>query len=295
MENAFVNKKVVKRAFNGKRLTKKILLNVALIGLAIFTVFPLFTVIVTAFKTNDQIVNNPYGFIPSPFSGQAYREVFQRFPFFKYLGNSLIICIANVIGVPLTSTMAGYAFSKFNVRHKKYIFLAMMAMIMVPGTVLQIPTFEMYVGFGWINKYYPFIIPAFLGGGISNVFLVRQFVSTIPRSLFESAEIDGASEPVQFIKIALPLSMPIIMTIAVFTFTGCWNDFFSPLLYLTDENLYTLGYGLFIFFSQCKIGTQRAWNIICAASMLVMIPSFLIFAFAQKYFVEGITITGIKG
>lgn len=287
-------KKTVKQ-FSGKRLTKKILLNVILIALAIFTVFPLCTVIVTAFKTNEQIVNNPYGLIPAPFSGQAFAEVFERFPFFKYLGNSLIICVANTVGVPLTSTMAGYAFSKFRVTHKKYIFLAMMAMIMVPGTVLQIPIFELYVGFKWINTYYPFIVPAFLGGGISNVFLVRQFVSTIPPSLFESAEIDGASEPIQFFKIALPLSMPIIMTIAVFTFTGCWNDFFSPLLYLTDENLYTLGYGLFIFFSQCKIGTQRAWNIICAASILVMIPSFLIFAFAQKYFVEGITITGIKG
>ncbi|MGN1100216.1 MAG: carbohydrate ABC transporter permease, partial [Christensenellales bacterium] len=230
-----------------------------------------------------------------PFSFDAYAKVFSDFPFFRYLGNSMFICVMCIIGVPITSSMAAYAFSHFKVKHKKYIFGVMFAMIMVPGTVLQIPVFELFRALGWINTYYPFIIPAFLGGGITNVFLVRQFMNSLPPSLFEAAEIDGANELVIFGKIAVPLSAPIIITVMVFTFCGCWNDFFSPLLYLTDEKLYTLGYGLYIFISQCKIGTLTAWNVICAASVLVMIPMFLVYAFAQKYFTEGITVSGVKG
>lgn len=278
-----------------KKVIKRIGFNILLLAVAVFCVFPVFTLIITSFKADAQIVNDPYGLWPVPFSLEAYQKVFAEFPFFKYLGNTLLICITNVIGVPLTSSMAAYAFSRFNVHHKKYIFGAMFAMIMVPGTVLQIPTFELFRTIGWIDTFYPFIIPAFLGGGITNVFLIRQFMNTLPSSLFEAGELDGANEIVMYAKIAIPLSMPIIITVMVFTFCGCWNDFFSPLLYLTDENMYTLGYGLYIFISQCKIGTLTAWNMICAVSVLVMIPMFIVYAFAQKYFTEGITISGIKG
>ena len=278
-----------------RKIIYRIILNVVLCLVAVFSLFPLFTLIVTSFKGNDQIINNPYGLIPSPFVFEAYSHVFEMFPFFRYMGNTMLIVVTNVIGVPLTSAMAAYAFARFKVEHKKYIFGIMFAMIMVPGTVLQIPTFELFRELDWINTFYPFIIPAFLGGGISNVFLIRQFLNTLPNSLYEAAEIDGASEPVLFAKIAFPLAIPIITTVAVFTFSACWNDFFSPLLYLNDETKYTLGYGLYIFFSQCKIGTMRAWNIVCASCVLVMIPMFIVFAFAQRYFVEGITVTGIKG
>ena len=278
-----------------RKIVLRIILNIVLFLVAVFSLFPLLTLIITSFKGNDQIINDPYGLIPKPFVLEAYSHVFEMFPFFRYMGNTLLIVVTNIIGVPLTSAMAAYAFSRFKVEHKKYIFGVMFAMIMVPGTVLQIPTFELFRELDWINTFYPFIIPAFLGGGISNVFLIRQFLNTLPNSLFEAAEIDGASEPVLFLKIAFPLALPIITTVAVFTFSGCWNDFFSPLLYLNDETKYTLGYGLYIFFSQCKIGTMRAWNIVCASCVLVMIPMFIVFAFSQRYFVEGITVTGIKG
>lgn len=278
-----------------KKVIDKIILNIILFAVAVFSVFPLMTLIITSFKSDNQIISDPYGLIPNPFSFDAYKFVFENFRFAKYMGNTFIIVVTNIIGVPLTSAMAGYAFSRFNVAHKKYIFGTMFAMIMVPGTVLQIPTFELFRTLGWINTFYPFIVPAFLGGGISNVFLIRQFLNSLPLSLFEAAEIDGASEPTMFVKLAVPLALPIITTVAIFTFSGVWNDFFSPLLYLNDENKYTLAYGLYIFISQCKIGTMRAWNAVCASCMFVMIPMFIVFAFAQKYFVEGITITGIKG
>ena len=274
---------------------KRILLNIVLWSVALFCVFPLLTIIITAFKGDSQVVNDPYGLVPRPFTLQAFQKVFTEFPFLKYLGNTMIICITTVIATPLTSSMAGYAFSKFEVNHKKYLFGVMFAMIMVPGTILQLPTFELYRKLNWINTFYPFIVPAFLGGGITNVFLVRQFMNSLSPALFEAAEIDGANELTIFFKIAIPLSAPIIITIGVFTFCACWNDFFSAYLYLNDENMYTLGYGLYIFISQCKIGTLTAWNVISAASVLVMIPMFLVYAFAQKYFTEGIQVGGVKG
>lgn len=278
-----------------RTIIKKIILNIVLIFVAVFSVFPLFTLVVTSFKGNYQVVNDMYGLWPKPPSFEAYIQVFSQFPFLKYLGNTLLICAANIIGVPLTSSMAAYAFSRFNVKHKNFLFGIMYSMILVPGTVLQIPIFELYRTFNWINTFWPFILPAFLGGGMTNVFLIRQFMNSLPSSLFEASEIDGANEIVKYIRLALPLSMPIIITVAVFTFCACWNDFFSPLLYLSDENKYTLGYGLYIFISQCKIGTLKAWNMICAVSVLVMIPMFLVYAFAQKYFVEGITVGAEKG
>ena len=265
-----------------------------LVAVSVFTIFPLFTVLITSFKGNEQVVLDPVSFVPKPFSTEGWGKVFSDFPIWIYLRNTLILTISNVIGVTFTSAMVAYAFARFNVVHKKYIFAAMLAMMMVPGTVLQIPIYELYVGFGWINRYWPFILPAFLGGGITNVFLIRQFFLSLPKALFEAAEIDGANEFRIFLTVALPLSRAVLVTVAIFTFTGVWNDFFSPLLYLTDPNRYTLGYGLYIFYSQCKIGTNRAWNVIAASSLLVALPVIVIFFCAQKYFVEGIALTGVK-
>jgi len=278
--------KTYKIKMPARLIVYQIVINVLLVLVAIFSLFPLASLLITSFKSNTQIVNDPFGFIPNPISFESYKFVFENFNWLKYLGNTMLIVAANVIGVPLTAAMAAYAFARFDVKHKKYIFMAMLAMIMVPGTVLQIPTFELFIELGWINTFYPFIIPCFLGGGISNVFLIRQFITTIPDSYFEAAKLDGANELIIFIKVVFPLSLSIIITVAVFSFCGAWNDFFSPLLYLNDESKYTLGYGLYIFFSQCKIGTMRAWNIICAACVFVMIPMFIIFVLAQKYLIS---------
>mgnify|MGYP000942363567 FL=1 len=162
----------------------------------------------------------------------------------------------------------------------------MLSTIMIPGQILQIPLYEMYRGMGWINTYKPMIIPAFLGGGITNVFLIRQFFNSLPKSIFESAQIDGAGEFRIFATIAVPLSKAIIFTVAIFSFTASWNDFYSPLLYINDDKKYTLAYGLYIFFDKFKVGSYKAWNIICAANLVVIVPIIVLYFFAQRYFVH---------
>ena len=195
----------------------------------------------------------------------------------------------------MTSALVAYAFSRFDFKYKGIIFAVMLSTIMIPGQILQIPLYEMYRGMGWINTYKPMIIPAFLGGGITNVFLIRQFFNSLPKSIFESAQIDGAGEFRIFATIAVPLSKAIIFTVAIFSFTASWNDFYSPLLYINDDKKYTLAYGLYIFFDKFKVGSYKAWNIICAANLVVIVPIIVLYFFAQRYFMEGITLGGVKG
>ena len=238
---------------------------------------------------------NPASLIPKEFTLKNYVTVFTEFPFTQYLINTLFITITSTIGITLTSALVAYAFARFDFKYKGIIFAVMLSTIMIPGQILQIPLYEMYRGMGWINTYKPMIIPAFLGGGITNVFLIRQFFNSLPKSIFESAQIDGAGEFRIFATIAVPLSKAIIFTVAIFSFTASWNDFYSPLLYINDDKKYTLAYGLYIFFDKFKVGSYKAWNIICAANLVVIVPIIVLYFFAQRYFVEGITLGGVKG
>ena len=238
---------------------------------------------------------NPASLIPKEFTLKNYVTVFTEFPFTQYLINTLFITITSTVGITLTSALVAYAFSRFDFKYKGIIFAVMLSTIMIPGQILQIPLYEMYRGMGWINTYKPMIIPAFLGGGITNVFLIRQFFNSLPKSIFESAQIDGAGEFRIFATIAVPLSKAIIFTVAIFSFTASWNDFYSPLLYINDDKKYTLAYGLYIFFDKFKVGSYKAWNIICAANLVVIVPIIVLYFFAQRYFVEGITLGGVKG
>ena len=249
----------------------------------------------TSLKTFEDVQMNPARLIPKEFTLKNYVTVFTEFPFTQYLINTLFITITSTIGITLTSALVAYAFSRFDFKYKGIIFAVMLSTIMIPGQILQIPLYEMYRGMGWINTYKPMIIPAFLGGGITNVFLIRQFFNSLPNSIFESAQIDGAGEFRIFATIAVPLSKAIIFTVAIFSFTASWNDFYSPLLYINDDKKYTLAYGLYIFFDKFKVGSYKAWNIICAANLVVIVPIIVLYFFAQRYFVEGITLGGVKG
>lgn len=253
------------------------------------------TLLLTSFKTFEQIMVDPINPIPKPWSAEGYSTFFTEFPFLNYLKNTVFLVVIGVLGTVFSSSLAAYGFMRFDVKHKKYIFSLMLAMIMVPGTVLQIPIYELYINLGWIDTYYPFTIPAFLGGGFINIFLLRQFMLSIPKEYFEAQEIDGANEIRMYATLAIPLSAPVLISICIFTLTGIWNDFFQPLMYLTDEKLYTLGYGLYIFFDRFKIENNRAWNIISAANLCISLPIILLYFFAQKYFIQGINVGGLKG
>lgn len=278
-----------------KMRRSEVIIDIILVISTCLILLPIVTMIMTSLKSFEDVQMHPASLIPEKITLKNYIVVFTEFPFARYLMNTLFITVTSTIGITVTSALVAYAFARFDFKYKGAIFAVMLATIMIPGQILQIPLYEMYRGMGWINTYNPMIIPAFLGGGITNVFLIRQFFNSLPKSIFESAQIDGASEFRIFATIAVPLSKAIIFTVAIFAFTAAWNDFYSPLLYLNDDTKYNLAYGLYIFFDKFKVGAYKAWNIICAANLVVVIPIIILYFFAQKYFVEGITLGGVKG
>ena len=281
---------------NRRKIKKStIVIDIILVISTCLVLLPIVTMVMTSLKTFEDVQMNPASLIPKEFTLKNYVTVFTEFPFTQYLINTLFITITSTVGITLTSALVAYAFARFDFKYKGLIFAVMLSTIMIPGQILQIPLYEMYRGMGWINTYKPMIIPAFLGGGITNVFLIRQFFNSLPKSIFESAQIDGAGEFRIFATIAVPLSKAIIFTVAIFSFTASWNDFYSPLLYINDDKKYTLAYGLYIFFDKFKVGSYKAWNIICAANLVVIVPIIVLYFFAQRYFVEGITLGGVKG
>ncbi len=281
---------------NRRKIKKStIVIDIILVISTCLVLLPIVTMVMTSLKTFEDVQMNPASLIPKEFTLKNYVTVFTEFPFTQYLINTSFITITSTIGITLTSALVAYAFARFDFKYKGIIFAVMLSTIMIPGQILQIPLYEMYRGMGWINTYKPMIIPAFLGGGITNVFLIRQFFNSLPKSIFESAQIDGAGEFRIFATIAVPLSKAIIFTVAIFSFTASWNDFYSPLLYINDDKKYTLAYGLYIFFDKFKVGSYKAWNIICAANLVVIVPIIVLYFFAQRYFVEGITLGGVKG
>lgn len=284
-----------KKVTKGSRKTRKIVANTILVLWTVLILLPIVTMLMTSFKTFEDVQMNPASLLPERFIFNNYINVFGEFPFARFLLNSVIITFSATIGTTLSAALVAYAFARFDFKGKNIIFTIMLATIFIPGQILQIPLFELYRTIGWVNSFKPLIIPAFLGGGITNVFLIRQFFLSLNRSLFESAEIDGANELRIFAQLAAPLSEAIILTVAIFSFTGNWNDFYSPLLYLSDEKKYTLAYALVMYFDKFKIGSYKAWNIISAANLVVIMPIIVLYFFAQKYFVEGITLGGVKG
>ncbi len=213
----------------------------------------------------------------------------KHFP--TYLKNTLILCVLTVVGTVLSSALAAYGFSRIDWPGRNKLFVLALATMMVPFPVTMVPVYCLYRWLGWIGTLKPLWVGSFFAGAF-NVFLLRQFFMTIPKDLSEAARIDGCGEFRIFWQIILPLCKPALMVVALFQFMSTWNDFMGPLIYLTDEKDYTLALGLQAFQSQHG-GTE--WHYLMAASTLVALPIIVLFFFTQKSFIEGISMTGIKG
>jgi multiple sugar transport system permease protein len=211
--------------------------------------------------------------------------------FWVYLKNTLILCILTVVGTVASSALAAYGFRASNWRGRDKVFVVCLATMMVPFPVVMVPIYCMFRWLGWIGTLKPLWVGSFFAGAF-NVFLLRQFFMTIPKDLSEAARIDGCSEFRIFWQIILPLCRPALMVVALFQFMYTWNDFLGPLIYLTKQDDYTLALGLQLFQSQHG-GTE--WHYLMAASTLVALPIIVLFFFTQKTFIEGISMTGIKG
>lgn len=252
--------------------------------------FPLFWMLSTSLKTNEQVYATPTIWIPNPVAWGNYPSALQRMPFWIFLRNSCITSFIPVIGAVLSASMVAYSFARIQWPGRNFWFLVLIGTMMLPGQVTMIPIYVLYSRLGWINTFLPMTVPWFFGGAFY-VFLLRQFFTSIPFELSDAAFIDGCSHLEIWWRIMVPLSKPALATVAVFTFLFTWNDFIGPLLYLTKEHLFTLQVGLQYFRLQHSVD----WQELMAASVVVLLPTLVIFFIGQRFFVQGITLTGLKG
>ena len=278
-----------------RRIISGILLYVVLILASVILIIPFLSLLSTSFKTFEDAVTNMGSLWPEQFTFDNYIRVVDEQGYLRGLWNSIHISVIATVGTVLSSSCVAYAFARFDVREKEAIFSFLLMSVMIPGQVLQSSMYALYVPIGWIDTFLPFWIPPFLGGGIMNVFLIRQFFRGIPKTLFEAAELDGANEFRMYFTLAMRMSVPILLAVAIFTFTGSWNDFMGPLLYLrgSDEKK-PLALVMYQMYDLLKIGDTKQWNIISAGNVLTMLPIIILFFCCQKYFIEGISVSGIK-
>ncbi len=281
----------VRPAGRGRRIAGRVLVYVALLIGSAITLFPFVWLIRSSLMGPAQIFSYPIEWIPAPFRWSNYQEALESVPFRRYLFNTMRIEFLVVTGTLITSTIAAFAFARLRWRGRNLIFGILLSGLMLPYAATLIPTFIFWQEVGAVGTIVPLVVPAWFGGGVFNIFLLRQFFMSIPRELDEAAYLDGATPLEVLRRIILPLSKPALIVVAVFTFISVWNDFLGPLIYLSDSDQYTLALGLRSFSS---LYTAQ-WDLLMAASTAMILPIVVLFFLAQRYFVEGITLTGIKG
>ncbi|MBK4750471.1 sugar ABC transporter permease [Enterococcus faecium] len=269
------------------RQTKKILSYVLMTVIGIILIIPLLWMVFTSLKPMEEIVRYPPTFFPEKIVWENYLDTIAAFPFWRYARNTLFITVLVVIGNVLSNSFIAYGFAKLDFPGKKLMFALVLSTMMIPGFVTMIPQYVLFSKIGWVGTYLPLIVPSFFGNAF-NIFLMRQFYLSINNELIEAAEIDGANHLYIWSHLMLPLTKPALITIAINSFNAAWNDFLGPLLYIQDQEKYTLQIGLQVFQNQAT--TQ--WNYLMAGATLVLIPTILLFFFAQRYFIEGMDLTG---
>ena len=274
------------------------LLHLALILLSVAFLFPLLWMISTSLKPITETMQVPPRWIPSKIQWFNYRDAAMNgadqlgyIPFLYYARNTLLICLLCVAGAVTSNALVAYAFARLKWKGQNLLFNLTLATMMIPFPVTMVPTFGLFRNLGWIGTFRPLWVPAWFGSAFF-IYLLRTFFRTIPFELSEAAKIDGCSEWQIFRLVILPLAKPALSVVALFTFMGTWNDFLGPLLYLQDQQFFTLSLGLQFYQSQHG-GTQ--WHLLMAASTIVVTPVIVLFFFAQKQFIQGIAVTGLKG
>lgn len=265
----------------------KIVTYVLLVLISIILIMPLVWMVSTSLKPMEEVVQFPPSLFPENVQWQNYVETIQSFPFFRYARNTLIITFFVVIGNVVSNSFIAYGFAKIDFPGKNILFSVVLATMMVPGFVTMIPQYILFTQLGWVGTYLPLIVPSFFGSAF-NIFLMRQFYLSINNELIEAAQIDGANHLYIWSRLMIPLTKPALITIGIQSFNGTWNDFLGPLLYIHDEEMYTLQIGLQVFQNQ----STTQWNYLMAGSTLVLLPTVVLFFFAQKYFIEGMDLSG---
>lgn len=279
------------RAAGIRRHVGKAALYLALVAGSVAMMLPLAWLVRSSFMTLGQIFIFPPQWIPKPWAWSNYPDALTTIPFLRYFLNTLVILVPSVAGTVVTATLAAYAFARLSWPGRDTIFAILMTTLMLPYAVTLIPTFLVWARLGLVDTYWPLIAPKWFGGGIFFIFLLRQFFLTLPVELDEAAILDGAN-PLQILwRVIVPLSRPAIITVALFSGLDAWNDFLGPLIYLNSSDKATLALGLNQF---TGLYTSQ-WHLLMAAATVIIAPVILVFFFAQRYFIEGIALTGSKG
>ncbi len=278
-----------------KTAVRHTLTHLFIISLGILMVYPVLWMVASSFKPNNMIFSDP-GLIPKAVTLENYVTGWQGYAgtsFGRFFINSLLMCATAVIGNLIACTMAAYAFARLKFAGRKFWFAVMIVTLMLPGHVTIVPRYILFNTFGWVGSYLPIIVPKFLATDAFFVFLLVQFMRSLPKEIEEAAIIDGCGKWGVLLRIIVPLALPALVTTALFTFLWTWDDFFNHLLYLTSPEIFSVSRALRTFVGDS--GAVSNWGGALAMSTLSLLPPFILFFALQKYFVEGITTTGLKG
>jgi multiple sugar transport system permease protein len=275
-------------------VSKGIIYTLLVVGMLIF-VLPLILMVSTSLKSYTEINKYPPTFLPQQLVPTNYPEAwgYKNTDFPRWTFNTVFIIVATLPGVVLTSSLCAYGFARLKFPGRSVWFLLVLASIMLPPQVTLIPLYILFHKLGWLNTFAPLIIPAWFGGGALNIFLLRQFFMQIPRDLDEAAIIDGAGHLRIWWSIYVPLSRPAMISVALLTVLGIWNDFLGPFIYLTTPDNYTLALGLNVFRNVFPSIVRN--DLVMAISSLMVLPMIIMFLFAQRYIVQGFVTSGLKG
>ncbi|MDP9982452.1 multiple sugar transport system permease protein [Pseudarthrobacter oxydans] len=279
-------------AFSRKQRTKALGKHAILILAGALMIYPLLWMIASSLRPNDLIFRDP-GLWLNSLEMSNYTDGWSALthPFGHYMLNSAIVVIGSILGNLISCSMAAYAFARLQFTGKKLFFGIMLLTIMLPFHVVIVPQYILFSQIGWVNTFWPLIVPKLLATDAFFIFLMVQFIRGIPKDLDEAARIDGAGHPRIFLRVILPLMVPALATTTIFTFIWTWNDFFGALIYLTDPDMFTVPVALRAF-----VDSQSAtsWGSLFAMSIVSLLPVFLVFLFGQRFLIKGIATTGIK-
>ncbi|NOZ28453.1 MAG: carbohydrate ABC transporter permease [Chloroflexi bacterium] len=257
--------------------------------LAILTFYPFIFMVITSFKTSPQFIHNFWG-VAWPPTLANYRDAWGRIS--VYLANSTLVSGVSVAGVVAISSISAFVFARFSFPGREFLFFAILSLLMIPGVLTLVPAFLLIKSFGLLNTYWALILPYISGGQIFAIFILRSFIASLPEELFESARLDGASTLQLFLHIVLPLSKPILVTIAIMNILGTWNDYVWPLVTIPDGRRWTISVGIVSFSSH--YGGLESWGPMFAGFVIASIPLIILFLFTMRYFIAGLTSGAIK-
>lgn len=273
-----------------KSLAGRVITVLVLILISIIMLLPIYFMVITSLKTTPEMLKFPPTLFPKKIAFGNFTEIFDKMNFLTYYKNSVIIATLSTIGTVISSAFVAFGMARYKSRFKKIFFIIIIATLLLPYPALIIPQFLVFNKIGWVDTFLPLIVPSFFGN-VYFIFMLMQFFKTLPDELFDAARIDGCNEVMSWWKIAIPLCGPALATVAIFQFLYSWNDLIDPVIYLSSDSQFTLPIGMSSLISHFRI---IPWNLIMVGNLLALLPILIIFFKAQKYFVEGIALTGTK-